>query len=123
MSLVNCFVLPPKHGISKGTIMTLYCPRLSRNSNASCWYFPSFLILFLWMFDSYGHGILTTQIIFFDLSSKHQVRLPHHVRCPHLMFPAPEEFISIPLDHSSFRPVFICWKYAIGVRTSDHQHL
>ena len=42
MSLVNCFILPPKHPITRGTTMTLYCSRLLRNSNANCWYFWSF---------------------------------------------------------------------------------
>ena len=69
MSLVNCFIPPPKHPITKGTTMTLYCPCLSCNSNANCWYFCSFSILFLWVFDLYGHAISTMQIIFLDLSS------------------------------------------------------
>ena len=69
MALVNCFVPPPKHPITKGTTTTLYCSRLQCNSNANCWYFRSFLILFSWMFDSYGHAISTMQIIFFDSSS------------------------------------------------------
>ena len=69
MSLVNCFIPPPKHPITKSTTMTLYCSRLSRNSNASCWYFRSFLILFSCVFNSYGHAISTMQIIFFDSSS------------------------------------------------------
>ena len=69
MPLVNCFIPPPKHPITKGTAMTLYCSRLSRNSNANCWCFRSFSILFSWMFDSYGHAISTMQIIFFNPSS------------------------------------------------------
>ena len=66
---VNCFIPPPKHPIIKGTTVTLYCSHLSRNSNANCWYFRSFSILFSWMFDSYGRAISTMQIIFFDSSS------------------------------------------------------
>ena len=69
MSLVNCFIPPPKHSITKGTTMTLYCSRLSRNSNANSWYFHSFSILFSKMFDSYVHSISSMQIIFFDSSS------------------------------------------------------
>ena len=32
MSLVNCFIPPPKHQITKGTLVTLYCSRLLCNS-------------------------------------------------------------------------------------------
>ena len=53
MPLVNYFMPPPKHPITKGTTMTLYSSRLSRNSNTNCWYFRNFSILFSWMFDSY----------------------------------------------------------------------
>ena len=31
MSLVNCFIPPPKHQITKGTLVTLYCSRLLYN--------------------------------------------------------------------------------------------
>ena len=69
MSLVNCFIPPPKHPITKGKTVTLYCSRLLRNLNANCSYFCSFSIFFSWMFNSQGHAISTMQIIFFDSSS------------------------------------------------------
>ena len=75
MSLVNCFIPPSKHPITKGKTVTLYCSRLLSNLSVYCWYFCSFSIFFSWMFNSYGHAISTMQIIFFDSLSN--VRTGH----------------------------------------------
>ena len=125
MSLVNCFIPPPKHPITKGTTMTLYCSCLSRNAN--CWYFPSFSIL--------SRGCLThmdTPYRLCRLSSLICLLTLGRVASPCSLsssdVPVPEMFITVPLDHFSFRPVFIppfCvwWNYVTVDRPSDRQHL
>ena len=125
MSLVNCFIPPPKHPITKGTTMILYCSCLSRNTN--CWYFPSFFILSrgcsTHMDTPYRRCRLSSLIC---LLTSGWVASPCSLSSSDV--PVPEMFISVPLDHSSFRPVFIppfCvwWNYVIVDRPSDRQHL
>ena len=85
MSLVNCFILPPKHPITRGYN---YDPVLLTSFvqfKCQLLVFLQFLILLSQMFDSYGHAISTMQIIFFDSSSNVRSGLVAvfvvHIRC------------------------------------------